>query len=127
MILGFYVCFNFIFQGEFRYFANEIKSGQAGVQPKIEHCPYSCSFRHEHCLHSSRFYSQILGNDPEYLIDEKERAPCCDAALDEGPPRGTSLRGKATYCLINSFPTTARCSSLPAAFRNIHRTIGAMN
>ena len=45
---GFYVSFNFTFQGEFGYFASEIKSSQAeGAHPELEHCQYSCSLHRE--------------------------------------------------------------------------------
>lgn len=81
--MKFYVCFNFFtFQDEFACFANEIKSGR----PKEHTLNFSIVNSPAQSTangfpNSSRFYSQILGDDPEHLINEKECAPCCDGAF----------------------------------------------
>ena len=80
---GFYVSFNFfMFQRAFGSFASEIKSREAEeAQTELQHCQYSCSFHREFLPLPFHVYSQILGNDPEHLSNETERAPCCDRTL----------------------------------------------
>lgn len=83
-ISGFYVSFNFFtFQDESGYFTSEIRSSEAErAQTELGHCQCCCSVHCERFFpHPSHVCSQVLGNDPEHLINEKECAPCCDRAL----------------------------------------------